>query len=1594
MKFSKTLIPHLSIFAFAIALMATFTSYVASAHPYASSFGDTNAAVNQGFGQPVLSCYLNEAADTVTVIFDQGLLSASTNIIGASPKGLLQFPAPGGFTTFQVIVSKVGTGSPTLISDDANVMSSWTNGSGFAVNHNPKNAALFGRLYAAQSLTFSGKTQGIYSMNPDQSYITNVGPAIPGMTNTWVLNGANPNYKSPGRLRIAPNNKLLVADDAGANSQARIYLFEADLSSATNLLGASPSTLAGDVFGTPVAFGSLETGDLVLYVPSSSQGVPNPGFSLENTNCIRGPNTGPGDLNCIYRFNIGSGPIPWNKRPDWAYTVGLNGIAQLRPEVDVTADGTIYAGFGRANLSNPNIQILAPVITTNSPIALALTNNVDRILALSQSPTNWFYTSGVNPPDNVAPASDPWNGSLAAGAAGTYGGVRVSPDGVFFASFDNDNALTIANLTNRVPDDGSIFTIISQSATGNQAGMDWDAADNIWAMSRMTATTATGAQLNSPNARLRCYSLGLTTTCVSSNDWTGTNGSFAFTLPGATASVVATTPTGSQNYTNNPAGSNPGQRPGDSTPAVFTITLNQSTLAAPVVVNFVRTGTAVYGVNYQMLTNLVDPAGGGYFTNADGVAMNTNSVIFPAGTQPGGGNWHVALQIKPTSTPVSGPTLTVAIRLLSGTTYSAKAPVNGTVAILNTGPQLLQLSAAAPATAGNMNRGIPNDSARFTLTRLGDTNGPGNDSVASAPTSFTVTNFTYLGTANFTLDYTARAQRFTGANAPVDGSPGILIPPGPVTITGMIGNPVKHTDTSLKATNLTVIFNLTNSAANPGTNLVSSENLAYQVNQTVLTLNEFDNAVGGETVVWSNPLTNSLDSTNWTAVFANVNLFPSPILPTVISNYDNSRATVGSEGFIAAFGKSVNDAGNDGGVAVPPSDTMTANGWTTALKVSVNKNPGNQGEAGINLYPTSGTNQGTAFHGNYALRFDMYLSLYNAQLAVANTANREFAAFGINHRGTNANWRLDSNPRPGGTGSFPINGDGEWACINAGLNSITPADWDLFIGTAFSDPIFDTSGTNVLGKVNTNLQFVPYSLASFRITPFTNAVQTSPGVFSGVTNIWGNNAPVDDVFSLNNNAFGGTVANGIIKSPPFGGITNTSSGQSVGGAPVGKWVDVSFEMTRQTNLALLVARQEIFHVGLTNGAFGTRNQLAPHDGVPMLGYLDPNSDLSFNNAFVYYSNMRIVELSPFIPWTNQPVAGLIVTQGASFSLSSAAIYASNPLTNTWYRGTTNGPDAAGARDNGTPTAALQEDVFAATNGSSILTVSSIQSGTNYLAIWKDVAGSVTGFVTVVEVIAGPGDKTVSSGITTNLAVVPTGNAPPTSFQWKRGGTNLVNGTQAGRVSSFGGVTTATLSITNVQAADAGVYSNLVVNANGNVVAQGTLTVINPPTSVVVTPAATNRPWGSPVTFTVSASGDTPFTYQWKRGGNNISGATDSAFTINAVTGADGGAGNAYTAGVTNAIAGAISSAGILTVAVLPYTIGQNVVLSGGIVSMSFTTANSFDTSSAFVLQSCGVVDGTYTNAPGVSITGPTGGPFSVTAPQTAAQMFYRLNHVP
>jgi hypothetical protein len=83
---------------------------------------------------------------------------------------------------------------------------------------------------------------------------------------------------------------------------------------------------------------------------------------------------------------------------------------------------------------------------------------------------------------------------------------------------------------------------------------------------------------------------------------------------------------------------------------------------------------------------------------------------------------------------------------------------------------------------------------------------------------------------------------------------------------------------------------------------------------------------------------------------------------------------------------------------IPPAPH--GSGDTLGLFVTVNKDAVGSAAA-INLYP-----KGRSFSGNFALRFDMFLSV-----VVPNSVSTEYVLFGINHSGTRTNWFRSS---PGG----------------------------------------------------------------------------------------------------------------------------------------------------------------------------------------------------------------------------------------------------------------------------------------------------------------------------------------------------------------------------------------------------------------------------------------------------------------------------------------------------------------------------------------------------------------------------------------------------
>ncbi len=1279
------------------------------ATPYASGITVTNGTV---------TFYLNEAGGNVTVTYENGSTNASFNGVTTGtnePAGQYSFQL-GAHTGYAISVYKQGNGVPFQISNDSSNFAQWTNPRGMAVNKYPQFGRWFGRIYAGVAYAGGGsgaaaKYPGIYAANADFSDALGQGtnpfagsyystPAfITAEASGDTSQGAS--YSFPYKMRVAPDNSLLVVDGFAAVPTGDLLQFTPDLDNSNFIFSQTQPNAAsihGDLVGTPDLLITNTAGVISQGLWIFDSGLAAPGGETFGPSAPGGGSSAAGSYNNAYLYAIGTNSdYPWTNGPVYSYNVGLGGLSELHPEGDIGVDGKIICGFERANGSNPDVQILDP---TGSTILW----------------TSWVDTGGVNGPD-------PWAG-VSGSVGGAFAGLRESPDGRYLAAVDIDNGITLASMTNGLPDDSSLFYITNSPETGNSRGMDWDAADNIYVIS-------------SGQALLRAFSLGLTTTCITSNDITGTNGTFALILPPVSATVVATTTPASQNYINS-------QPAGTPIPGVFTISLSKNSITAPTVVNFNLSGTAVLGVNYTIVTG----------TDPNGVVITTTNVTFPSGTYPGSGNWAVNVRIVPTATPLSGPTLTVNMTIPGGADYFAGSPSFAPMTLLNTGPQVLFLTPASFGT--NMSRNVPNDYAQFAVTRWGDLNGPGNSAGNVSQRSYTVTNIIYGGTGTYPTDFAAGAQRlninvnyFSPPPYPAtlqNGAPGIVINPGDVTVMNAIGNPVMHSNLRASPKDATIVISLTNSVT--GTNSTSSEGYGYSVTTASVALNELDNAVGPEVVLWSDPLTNSLDSTNWTLAYEATNLTGTPgfggrILPVLIPHYTNdesARIDGGSNDFEAEFGSPV--ANN----SVPQSQVMAQNGWVNALHVTVNKDGGNA-QAAVNLYP-----QGKTFAGNYALRFNMYLSLYQFAIGVpqVGTPADDFALFGINHTGTNCNWRLAfTDPVTPGYNA-PVNADGDWFAIDAGYGSVSPADFD-----SFASPKLPNRGIGVNGGISD--------------------IESSPA--------------------------SGQI--GVFKSPPFVSEDNSAGALAPGGEAVNQWVNVSVEVTQNTNVSVYINRSQVIpsfslnDSAAANGGYYT-------NGTPMLGYLDPYADVSDHSAYVYYSNVRIVELSPYL--TSQPVS-VIATNGANVSFTASANLATAPLTDVWYTAT-----------GSVPVAAVQTNTANATNLTSTLALNNVQIGNNFVSVFSDASGPVTNQVASLEVV-GVTNVTALPGANAQLSVTASGQSAPTSYQWIFNGSNLANGNH------YAGVTTATLTITNVQSADAGAYSVAVVNAAGTATPSGALIVI-------------------------------------------------------------------------------------------------------------------------------------------------------------------------
>jgi hypothetical protein len=148
------------------------------------------------------------------------------------------------------------------------------------------------------------------------------------------------------------------------------------------------------------------------------------------------------------------------------------------------------------------------------------------------------------------------------------------------------------------------------------------------------------------------------------------------------------------------------------------------------------------------------------------------------------------------------------------------------------------------------------------------------------------------------------------------------------------------------------------------------------------------------------------------------------------------------------------------------------------------------------------------------------------------------------------------------------------------------------------------------------------------------------------------------------------------------------------------------------------------------------------------------------------------------------------------------------------------------------------------------------------------------------IAAQPASQTVTAGQTATFSVMATGTAP-LNYQWLKNGANVSGATAASYT------TPATI------AGDSGAKFDVVVsNSAGSVIsAMATLTVNAGPVTPTITaqPASQSVTLGQTATFSVTATGTAPLTYQWQKNSANISGAMAASYTTPATVAGDSGA---------------------------------------------------------------------------------------------------------
>jgi hypothetical protein len=224
--------------------------------------------------------------------------------------------------------------------------------------------------------------------------------------------------------------------------------------------------------------------------------------------------------------------------------------------------------------------------------------------------------------------------------------------------------------------------------------------------------------------------------------------------------------------------------------------------------------------------------------------------------------------------------------------------------------------------------------------------------------------------------------------------------------------------------------------------------------------------------------------------------------------------------------------------------------------------------------------------------------------------------------------------------------------------------------------------------------------------------------------------------------------------------------------------------------------------------------------------------------------------------TTQP-GSRIVAYSSSVTFS-VTVSGDAPLAYRWRKNGVNLTDGFGV--SGTATATLSNSAVLMSDAGSYDVVV-----TNALGSITSAAATLTVNMIPPSISTQPVGQSRTAGTTVGLSVAAW--SPETNFfQWRKDGLNLVNG---GRIS---GATTTALTITGVQAGDAGSYDVVVSNSGGSVTSDVATLVVSRLGQTINFGTLTDRAFtAAPFTLSATATSGLPVTFSIFSGPANVTG---------------------------------------------------------------------------------------------------------------------------